>query len=108
VHRRLGLGAAAVALTIVCGSCSSAADDRVSGLLDEYEAGWAAGAPLLPASDADQDQCGTLTRAQYDGDPGFGRDSSDQALLFWSGCMDVIVGRDRKTTPEELKVFFED
>lgn len=105
---------AGIACAVSLGACSSEpnASTAEESNADHYAAGYAAVSPRSftddeSVQDRRQQRCSDLTRAGYDGDPGFTADSSDVAAMFWNGCMDAMSGRAEKTSADEIAAILE-
>ena len=100
--------AVAVGGLLACLTACSGDEGVSSALMDDYNAGYAAGAPLAPGSFKDQHHCEDFASDRYDGDSGFEAGSSDEALVFWSGCLDGVRGGVRITSAEGIADILED
>lgn len=85
-------------------------NDQMGELRDHYEAGYAAGSPLLEdpaASEEGQRECWTLTHDRY-GVDALAAEGSDEPRMFWYGCLDAVMGSEPNASSTRLEDILKD
>jgi hypothetical protein len=107
---RLRVVAPAAVLLVAVGVYTWSWNDQIGELRDHYEAGYAAGAPLLrdPSVNKEgQRECWTLTLDRY-GVGTLDEGVADEPRVFWSGCLDAVMGGEPNSSSTHLEEILED
>jgi hypothetical protein len=107
---RLRVVAPAAVVLVAVGAYAWSWNDQIGELRDHYEAGYAAGSPLLEdpsASEAGQRQCWTLTLDRY-GVDALADEGTDEPRMFWYGCLDAVMGSEPNTSSTHLEDILKD